>query len=203
MDGFSDSSKRVRPSAKRLDLTDVREALKDGRVSPALGVVWQPPDQPSHFDLEPDQGGTSTDVLVHVQKMPNEEPLLCYLACGGLWRIPPVGSVVALIIPDGELDAGAVIVGVLASGAPPAALDGSTAALEAPKVHFKATAGDAELDASSSVKLGGGTTAAVIASTVFESWAGQVETAINTLAPGSITPLLATDATHKSAKVKA
>lgn len=203
MRGFADNSKRSSGGAKRFDLTDLRKALADHRVMPAIGVVYQPQGEPSHYDLEPDQSGNGTDVLVYVMKMPNEEPLLCYLAGGGIWRIPPVGTAVVLLIPDGDLDAGATIVGMLSSGAPPAALDGDTAVCEVPKINFKATGGDAEIDASGSVKLGGGTDPAAVASSAFETWIGQVETAINTLAPGSIAPLLASDTTHKSAKVKA
>jgi hypothetical protein len=203
MEGFGDSSKRPRPGAKRLDLTELRAAMRDERAWTALGLVWLPPGETSHYDLEPDSNGQGTDVLVHVQQMPNGEPLLCRLACAGVWRIPPIGWEVDLVIPDGELEGGAYIVGAHSPGTVPAWLDGDTLGGEAPKVRFEATAGNAEINASGHVILGGGTAPAAVASTAFETWIGQVETAINSLAPGAIAPLLAGETTHKSAKVKA
>ena len=153
MDGFGDSSKRGSGGAKRIDLTELRAAMKDERAWASLGLVWLPPGETSHYDLEPDQSGTGTDVLVHVQQMPNGEPLLCRLACAGVWRIPPVGWEVDLIIPDGELEGGAYIVGAHSPGTVPAALDGDTLAAEAPQVNVKATAGDAVFEASGVVHI--------------------------------------------------
>jgi hypothetical protein len=205
MDGFSESSKRGNASAKRVDLTDLRAALRDGRAWTSIGQVYLPPGETSHFDLEPDQSGNGTDVLVHVQQMPNGEPLLCRLACSGVWRIPPVGWEVDLIIPDGELEGGAYIVGAHTTGTVPAALDGDTLTGEAPKVNLKATAGDSVLDASGSVLLGGGTLAVVIANTGTPTamglvdWMAAVTSAVNGLAPGSLTG----PSGYSSAKVKA
>lgn len=205
MEGFADSSKRARAGAKRFDLTGLRKAVEDNRVMPAIGVVWQPPGEASHYDLEPDQSGNGTDILVHVQKMPHEEPLLCYLACSSMWRIPPVGTVVALLVPDGDLEAGAIIVGMLPSGSPPAGLDGSTAILDVPKIVMRATAGDAELDATGNVVLGGGTTAAAIANTGTPAamglvdWMAAVTSFVNGLASGTLTG----PSGYTSTKVKA
>jgi hypothetical protein len=97
----------------------MREALKDRRVFPCLGIVTTDDDSGSHFDLD------GEDLLVEVELVPGEERITARMgAVGGgsgqgLWFVPPVGSEVIVIMCDGELEADAFIVGVLSSGAVP------------------------------------------------------------------------------------
>lgn len=111
-------TRRPKHSARRLDLSAVKEALKDDRVFPCMGLVTAE-DVDSHFELD------GTDLLIEVELIPGEERVSARLGFGagpsaGLWFIPPVGAEVALIICDGDLEAGVFIVGVLSTGAVPA-----------------------------------------------------------------------------------
>ena len=109
---------RRRHGAKKLDLTSMREVLRDGRVWGALGLVTK--DGDSHWSFDEDG-----DVLVEVELVPSGETLTCRLACvaggagRGIWSVPPVGSEVAIMMPEGSIDAEPMIVGVLSSGSTP------------------------------------------------------------------------------------
>jgi hypothetical protein len=110
-------TKRPRHAKRRLDLSGLKQALKDDRVFPCLGLVTDE-DVDSHFDLDGD------DLLVEVALVPGEERVSARLGFGagpsaGSWFIPAVGSEVALMICDGDLEAGVFIVGILSSGAVP------------------------------------------------------------------------------------
>lgn len=98
---------------KKLPLDSIKEALADGRVWVALGVVTLFEGETSHYELE------DGDLLVDVQLVPNGEPLLCRLGTGhGIWAIPPVGAEVLVALPEGDFEANPVIVGVLISSVP-------------------------------------------------------------------------------------
>jgi hypothetical protein len=115
---------RGRKPTKRLDLTDLREAVKDQRVWCALGVVIQPDGEPFHFELVTD-GDQVTDVLVDVETQPDGLDVTCRLAAAGasqgagLWRVPAVGDEVAVLLPDGDVSFMPTIVAVLSSGEVP------------------------------------------------------------------------------------
>lgn len=127
-------SKRGARATRRPNMAEVRAALEDGRVWTGLGVVFGP-DGGSHYEVDDDIG-----VLVHVELMPAREPLMCRLGglgegdALGVWRIPPVGTEVAVLIPSGELDDDPMIVGVLSSGGTPGELDADTLVVKAPRV---------------------------------------------------------------------
>ncbi len=95
----------------------MREALADSRVHSCLGLVVSR--DGSHFAIE------DNDVLVELDLVPNEEPVTARMGVVGggqgvgIWFVPPVGSEVAVLVPDGELACGPVIVGVLSSGGLP------------------------------------------------------------------------------------
>jgi len=138
-------SKRGRRAVRRLPANEIRAALVDGRVWAGLGVVYQD-DSGSHYDVDDELG-----VLVHVRLMPAEEPLLCRLGGlgsggdGGVWRIPPVGTEVVVVIPSGDIDDDPCIVATLASGGTPGELDEDTLVVKAPKVTIIATGGAVEI----------------------------------------------------------
>jgi hypothetical protein len=120
--------------AKRLDMSGVRAALADRRYWLGIGLVYEPSGEP-HYEVDEDLG-----VLVNVELMPEREPLLCRLGglgqggAYGVWRIPPVGSEVAVAVPGGDIGGDTIIVGVLASGGVPDELDEETLVVKAPKV---------------------------------------------------------------------
>ena len=136
-------TKRPRHSRRRLDLTAMREALADGRVHTCLGLVVAR--DGAHFSIEED------DILVELDLIPNEEPVTARMgAVGGgqglgIWFVPPVRSEVAVLVPDGELACGPVIVGVLSSGGLPSGVaEGVTVIANSSKVLIHDGSGGAE-----------------------------------------------------------
>lgn len=113
------ANKHKRPG-RRLDMAEFREALRDDRTWCGLGLVVK---RSEHFFIE------DNDVLVEVDLMPHGQPLLCRLGAvaggpgQGVWAIPPVGSEVAVLIPEGELDADCMIIATLSSGTLPDGLN--------------------------------------------------------------------------------
>lgn len=107
--------KRGQRPTKRLDLTDVREALRDTRQWTALGVVIKPRDAEQHWQIV----GDNADVMVEVELQPTQEPVTARLAAG-MWIVPEVGDEVAVVIPAGELDFMPVITCILAHAVPTA-----------------------------------------------------------------------------------
>jgi hypothetical protein len=123
---------RGRKASKRLDVTGLREALADRRIWAQLAVVAAPAGASSHWELVADQQG-NRHVLVDVETVPRRIELRCRLGAGagglgqGLWRIPAIGTEVAILVPDGQIDFQPVIVACLDSGAAPERLeDGRT-----------------------------------------------------------------------------
>ncbi len=105
------ASKRGKTGPKRLDIGEMRQALRDRRVWTGLGVVRQFPGESSHYE---ELTGEDADLLVDVELMPNGERVLCRTAWTyGAWSIPPVGAEVAVLIPEGDFDADPIIVAVL------------------------------------------------------------------------------------------
>lgn len=138
-------AKRGRRPTRRLDMSEVREAVADGRVWVGLGKVVNR-DGGDHYQFDADVG-----VLVEVDLMPSETSLLCRLGgfgqggAQGVWRIPPVGTEVVVGVVDGEVDASPCILAVLASGDVPDELDGDTLVVKAPRVVVIAADGPVEI----------------------------------------------------------
>lgn len=123
-------TKRPRHTSRRVDLSSLKEAFRDERAFPCLGIVTDE-DVDSHFELDGD------DLLIEVELIPQEERVTARLGFGGgpsagIWFIPPVGTEVALIICDGDVEAGVFIVGVLSTGAVPDGITEGTTVLAAP-----------------------------------------------------------------------
>ena len=63
--------------------------------------------------------------MIEVETMPDGLDLTCRLSTSGsgggfgLWAIPRVGSIVAVLVPDGEIEFQPIIVGVLDNNAAP------------------------------------------------------------------------------------
>lgn len=112
------ASKRARRGSRRLPISELREAFADNRVWSGIGVVAKIDGEP-HFEI------ADGDVLVSVTLIPTGEPLMCRLGAPGggsgigFWRIPTVGTEVAIICPTGELDSDPIIVAALTSGTAP------------------------------------------------------------------------------------
>lgn len=121
-------------------MSGVRAGLEDRRFWCGLGLVYKPDGEDSHFEVDGEVG-----VLVNVELMPDREPLLCRLGglgsggTGGVWKIPPVGSEVVVVVDGGDIGGETYIVGVLSSGGTPSELDETTLVIKSPKVTIIAT----------------------------------------------------------------
>lgn len=121
-------SRRGRAATKRLDVAQARQLLRDGLVWTGLGVVRLFPGELQHFEVVASE---EPDVLVDVELVPGRERLVCRLgiAVGAVWQVPPVDSEVAVLIPQGDLEADPIIVGVIST--PPGILTGSNVVIMA------------------------------------------------------------------------
>ncbi len=146
---------RRRLGSKPLDLSPIREALADGKVHSGVGIVYVPNGESQHYEIFDGE-----DVLVWVKLMPLEQPLFCRLggfaggASVGMWRIPPEGTEVAVMIPDGDFDFDPMIVATLATGATVENLNGDDLFIvNTKKVKLKSLEDDMELDADGQVLI--------------------------------------------------
>jgi hypothetical protein len=107
--------RRPKHATRRLDIAAIKQALADDRVYPCLGLVTDE-DVASHYSLDDE------DLLVEVALMPGEERVTARMGLfgmgpnAGIWSVPPVGTEVALMVCDGELEGGVFIVGILSTG---------------------------------------------------------------------------------------
>jgi hypothetical protein len=120
-----DKPMRGRRATKRLDVTDMRKVLQDRRIWNGLGIVVEPEDGGAHFELVEDDDGTLIDILIEVELMPDQIPLLARLSGlsggggRGTWTIPNVGDEVIVACAAGQIDFQPAIMGVLSSGGIP------------------------------------------------------------------------------------
>jgi hypothetical protein len=110
--------KRKRTRAKKLDLTDIRHVLKDKRQWIAMGVVFKPEGESSHFELVVEDG-VLVDILVDVETVPEGADVTARLGGAalshGIITIPAEGDEVALMMPSGEMAFLPVIVALLST----------------------------------------------------------------------------------------
>ena len=110
--------KRGGVGAKRLDLSDLRELLKDRRVWSAVGRVVLPEGASQHWQIV-DHEGSEVDIEIEVVIQPSQVPVTARLRGGGWWEVPAVDDEVALLIPDGQLDFMPIVIGTLSSNRVP------------------------------------------------------------------------------------
>lgn len=115
-------SLRGNRGAMRLDASPLNEIVDRRmrrRVDAYVGVVTKPAGEASHYELN------AQDVLVWVELQPTGNEVQARLASVGgganmgLWRVPAVGTEVAVLCPGGRMDFMPIIVGVLSSGQAP------------------------------------------------------------------------------------
>jgi hypothetical protein len=128
--------KRRKVGTKRLDLTDIKHALREGRAWTALGTTYKPDDAEDYWRIVPrsvdeggggpatvgpgDDGPPGFDLIVEVELHPSGE-IVSARVPAGVWDIPDLGDEVIVAIPDGEIDFHPSIVCRLASGTVPGA----------------------------------------------------------------------------------
>lgn len=112
---MSKKQPRTRKGARRLDLTAMKEALRDGKCWSCFGLVAEADDK-SKFQLDGD------DLLVDVEVQPSGERITARVgtAAGGagrgVWVVPKIGSEVVVLVPDGDLGFMPTVVAVLSTG---------------------------------------------------------------------------------------
>jgi hypothetical protein len=180
------SPKRGSKAAKRVDLTDLREALMDRRLHAALGVVVVPPGASSHWSFH----GDKEDVIVEVETMPEGLDLSCRLGTfaggpsAGLWRVPAVGDEVAVLLPNGQMDFMPTIVAVLSTGQVPARVGTARTVLVAPD-EVEIEGGGTRLRVKAGViQLGDAAAQAVVRGTAYRQKEALLFAAIKTFADG-------------------
>jgi hypothetical protein len=102
---------------KRLDMTEIRSALRDERRWTAIGVIVANTDGSPHWRVEMD-GSEAVDIMVDVVLQPSQVPIECRLQAG-MWIVPRIGEEVAVSIPDGQIDFLPCIIGILSSNEVP------------------------------------------------------------------------------------
>ena len=134
---------RGRKAAKRVDTSALEALVADGRMWCKLGKVFAP-DGGSHWQVKDGK------LLIEVETLPDGLDLTCRLATWGSgggfggWSIPRVGSIVAVLVPDGMPEFHPIVIGVLDCNATPAGVgegmtliaDDRTVAIRAPKVQL-------------------------------------------------------------------
>ncbi len=125
--------RRKRKAVKRPDLSAIKEALRDNRAFVRVAKVIADDKGGPHFSI--DDG----DILVVVETVPLEEEVTCLVTSpvggggAGIFAVPPVGSEVFVVLPDGEIDFMPAIIGVLTGGTAPSGLSTSTIVVVAPE----------------------------------------------------------------------
>jgi hypothetical protein len=103
---------RGRRPTKRLDLTDMKEALRSREQWTALGVVIAGEGGKPHYEVL-----DGADIHVEVELQPMREKVFARLAAG-MWVVPSIGEEVAVIVPAGDITFMPTIVCILASSIP-------------------------------------------------------------------------------------
>lgn len=179
---MSRAQKRARGGAKRLDMSPIREALKDRRMWTAFGVVRKPVDAASHYEVITANG--QQDVLVHVETAPSGLDVTCRLgslaggAGLGLWRIPAVGTEVAVLIPEGEMEFQPLIVATLSTGDTPARMAADRTVLEAPDEIVLVVGSRVVRVKGDQIQLGDAATEAVMKGTTYRTQEAAMNAAI-------------------------
>lgn len=136
----------TRAGSRRTDLTALREVLQDRRSWAQLAIVTTG-DNGSHFDAR------DGDILVEVECVPSGNRLTARLGSiaggpgRGVWAIPPVGTEVIVVTPDGDLAFSPTIVCTLSTGYVPDDLDDTI-------VVMTNNLGDIAITPSGDLKLG-------------------------------------------------
>jgi hypothetical protein len=121
--------RKRRKATQRLDLTSLREALKDRRCWASIATTVIPGGEDSHWSLELNDAGDVVDVLVDVVTHPDGQELTCRLDIRGSIEIPALGDEVLVCLPSGRIDFMPTITGFMSSGSVPNP-DGQGPALE-------------------------------------------------------------------------
>lgn len=125
-------TRKQRPHGRRVDTSAMREILFDTRSWLHVGIVVK--DGDTHFEQD------GKDVIVFVELMPSEMLIACRLAnfgggAGqGIYRVPAVGSEVAVGIPGGDPECGGIVLGTLSTAQVPDGVAESRIVVVAPEV---------------------------------------------------------------------
>lgn len=128
-----------RLGAKHIEMADLRNIVRDGRMWCAVALVVARDGDGTHYAIVEDSNGNPVDVEIEIDVMPKREQATARLGAvsggpgAGVWKIPPAGSEVLVGIPGGQLEGSPVVLATLSSQAVPQALDEDTMVLINPK----------------------------------------------------------------------
>lgn len=111
-------TKRPGHATRAVDLSELKEALAEGKIHTAIGTVTDE-GVDNYFSIE------DGDLIVELELHPGGEQVSARMGVGGggsgqgIWFIPPPGTEVAVLVPDGDLECGPIIVGIMSSGGLP------------------------------------------------------------------------------------
>lgn len=145
-------------TGKPIKAADWRDFNGDDKLWVSVGTVNKPDALDAHFEIVDDDG--TKDILVEVLLAPGGEQITARLgsAAGGagrgLWRIPAVGTEVAVLLPSGELDGDPVILATMSTDAVPDGINETILILRNDAaILIEATNGDTTVKASGDVHV--------------------------------------------------
>lgn len=150
--------KRAQHATQRMDVSTLKQVLRDERVWAGRGKVIKPEGASSHWSV--DTTGGKRRLLVEVELMPSGQDITCKLATvgggagKGLWFVPAVGSIVRVQLADGALDGYPAIVAVEDCGAADSDITDGRALLVAADIVLKGATKLGGVDATEAVPLG-------------------------------------------------
>lgn len=122
--------KRGRRASQVFDPSDWRKLFADQRQWVVLARVDTHDGEVEHFFADVDQLGQRS-IFVDVVSIPGEIEMTCrLLGEGGIWRIPRIGALVYVALPDGIVDFVPAIVGVAGNPTDTSGLSETTAVIQ-------------------------------------------------------------------------
>lgn len=109
---------RGRKASKRIDTTALESLMGQGPVQVKIGKVFAPDAQTQHWKRQQFKDGGEC-IVIEVETIPDGSDLTCRLATWGSgggnggWAIPRVGTIVAVLVPEGVVEFHPLVIGVL------------------------------------------------------------------------------------------
>ncbi len=128
-----------RDPTRSLSPHNLRKLVRDKRTHVTEAIVVKPPDEEAHWEV------VDGMLLVHCEETISRKPYTCRMpgaAIGrGVLMVPPVGTIVGVIVPGGSVSADPMIVAWFESGTIPDEFDENVVLVCGPNVTIVAADG--------------------------------------------------------------